>query len=106
MFYKKLFSVLNPYSGVSFTRQLSKDNGYDWSNSEQANYEMTDEGGVVVSSGDLVNNNTHFSLSVPQVDTVGLIGTYLLLIRLTKDDDSTFNEVIAEYRLTYKNSTP
>ncbi len=104
MRYNKKYAIAEDYQGESFTRSLNKESLAVWDANEVANYELIDGDGTVVSSGDLTKSGDNLSLivSIPKTDTADLIGSYLLLVHLTDTVDTTFDDVIAEYKITYK----
>lgn len=107
MHYDKLKSVNTEYQGESFNRSIHREDGVVWDAVDQASYTMTDSANVVVSSGSITKSvdNLTFDLAVPNTDTANLLGEHLLLVTLTKTDDATFSDVIAEYNITYEART-
>lgn len=104
MVYAKKFGIATEYQGESFTKPLTKESGAVWDANEVANYEMLDGDGNPVSSGDLTKSLDELTLTVavPKQDTADLAGVYLLLVHLTDTVNTGFDDVIAEYKITYK----
>lgn len=104
MRYNKKYAIAEDYQGESFSRSLNKDSLAVWEATEVADYELIDGDGVIVSSGALAKSGDNLSLilTVPKADTEALSGSYLLLVYLKDSGDPTFNDVIAEYKMTYK----
>jgi hypothetical protein len=99
----KYKDIVTEYQGESFNRSLYKKNGSEWDANQVGNYELVDDTGAVVSSGDLIKSDDNLSLTiaVPKADTATLVGSYRLLAHLTDTVDTTFDDVIAEYEITY-----
>lgn len=107
MHYDKLKSVNTEYQGESFNRSIHREDGVVWDDVDQATYSMVDSANVEVSSGSLTKSvdKLTFDLAVPKADTANLTGAHKLLVTLTKTDDATFSDVIAEYNITYEART-
>ena len=109
MAFVKYKGVAIEYQGESFTKNFYRGKNTDgsyktWETTDVLTYEMVDNNGEVVSSGDVskVENNEQIKFSVPSEDTASLNGRYLLLVHLKNSEDATFNDVIIEFSITYE----
>lgn len=104
MYYKALYVRAGEYQEESFNRALTKKDGTEWGSNESAAYKMTNTEGEEVSSGSLTKSGDSLSLilAIPDDDTVGIVGSHRILVRLSLGDDATFNDVIADYSIMYK----
>lgn len=104
MRYNKKHGIGDDYQGESFSRSLNKESLAVWDSTETAVYEMLDSEGAVVSSGSLTKSGDNLSLIlfIPKSDTSDLLGEHLILVHLNDTGDAEFDDVIAEYRITYK----
>lgn len=93
------------YQGESFTKTLTKEDGSIWEANEIGYFSMTDVNALEVSTGSLSKSGDNLGLTftVSKDDTGSLEGKYLLLIHLNDSIDVNFDDVIAEYEMTYIN---
>ena len=105
MHYNKVVEVLlKEYQGESFSRSLGKADGSIWETEEDGIYSLIDSKGISVKEGSLMKSENSFTLTVSLTkdDTDDLLGNYKLFCFGTRDDDSTFNDVIGEYSIAYQ----
>lgn len=104
MHYNKIFESLpDEYQGESFKRSLGKEDGSIWEDNETASFILTDSRGNLIAGGSLVKSENSFTLTVSlsKYDTEDLLGNYKMLCFSTRTDNEDFNDVIAEYEITY-----
>lgn len=99
----KLESSHIEYSGESFTKSIKRKSGSAWESTDILSYEMLDSEGAVRSSGSLTKSDGDLvvTFTVPSIDTTGIKGKYLILVHLKNTEDATFDDVVAEYDMTY-----
>lgn len=104
MGFVKYEKTVTEYQGESFTKTITRSDGTAWAADDEANYELIDSSGNIVSSGSLVKTGDNLGLTVfvPKADTASISGKHILLIYLTSVSQPTFNDVIAEYTINYK----
>ncbi len=105
MHYNKIVEVLlSEYQGESFSRSLGKEDGSIWENEEDGTYSLIDSNGTTIKTGTLIKSENSFTLTVflSNTDTENLLGNYKLFCFSIRDDDSSFNDVIGEYEIEYK----
>ncbi len=105
MGFVKYVGILTEYQGESLSKTLAKEDGSEWGATIGGVYSLTDEDGSEITSGNLVKSgdNLYLSFTIGKTETASLEGKYLLLVSLTDTNDSEFNDVIAEYQITYQN---
>ena len=103
MYYEKLEVIDEEYSGESYYRELSKENGTAWYDTENLRYELITRTGRVAATDSLSFNNirTIAYLQIPSEATANISGPYLILVYLNNFIDNRINDVVAEYKIEY-----
>lgn len=105
MSYDKYSDSVTEYQGESFVKSLYKKSGETWDINEAANFILIkDTTKGIVGSGDLTKSGDSLSLTLTVGKTITSVlqGSYTLLVYQTDTNNVEINNVIAEYKMTYK----
>ena len=116
MGYNKIITKHEEYAGESFSRSISKKTRETWDLEDSGTYVLVGESGILYedpladplvqlsgSFGTLVKSadSKKLSFTVPKSVTVGLNGTYKVIVDLTSTTNDSISDVIAEYDIKY-----
>lgn len=104
MHYKKLLVITDEVQGESFSRDLKKQDGSIWETEEGAYYQFVNKGGTVLDTDTLTKSgdDLYLTFHVANTVTADITGDHTLFVRATNTGEATFDDVIAEYRIEYK----
>lgn len=103
MFYERFIDIVVENQGESFSRTLGKSVGA-FSATEDGYWVLKDTDGTSQATGSvtIATDLSSMSFMVGKTDTATLVGQHTVYVHLTDSADSEFDEVIAEYKITYK----
>ena len=104
MHFKKFIVSTAERQGESFTRSLFMTSDEVWGDTDTGYINLKKDGdtAVLYTVACIISADKRtISFTVPKAETASFVGLHKIFVHLTKSDDATFDDIIAEYKITY-----